>query len=143
MKIAIGCDHGGYALKETLKQYLIGKGYEVEDCGTDSMDSCNYPVFARRSAECVASGACAFGIVVCTTGEGVCITANKVPGIRCGLIYNKDVAYLTRNHNDANMMAIGAKYTSEEEAKAYVDIFLSAEFAGGRHKVRVDMIEKA
>ena len=127
MKISLASDHGGYLLKEDIKNYLLEKGYEVMDCGTNSL---------------VSNGTCQYGIVVCTTGEGVCMTANKEHGIRCGLVYNEDVARLTREHNNANMMAIGAKFTSKEQALKYVDIFLNTEFLGGRHLRRVELIEK-
>lgn len=142
MKLSLGCDHGGYLLKEEIKSYLLSLGHEVVDCGTNSLDSCNYPVFARAAAKKVASKECELGILVCTSGEGVCMTANKVKGVRCGLVYNVDVAHLIREHNDANMMAIGAKFTSLETAKEYVDTFLNAKFEGGRHVLRVQLIEE-
>ena len=142
MKLSLGCDHGGYLLKEEIKTYLLSLGHEVVDCGTNSLDSCNYPVFARAAAKKVASKECELGILVCTSGEGVCMTANKVKGVRCGLVYNVDVAHLIREHNDANMMAIGAKFTSLETAKEYVDTFLNAKFEGGRHVLRVQLIEE-
>ena len=142
MKLSLGCDHGGYLLKEEIKTYLLSLGHEVVDCGTNSLDSCNYPVFARAAAKKVASKECELGILVCTSGEGVSMTANKVKGVRCGLVYNIDVAHLIREHNDANMMAIGAKFTSLETAKEYVDTFLNAKFEGGRHVLRVQLIEE-
>ena len=142
MKLSLGCDHGGYLLKEEIKTYLLSLGHEVVDCGTNSLDSCNYPVFARAAAKKVASKECELGILVCTSGEGVCMTANKVKGVRCGLVYNIDVAHLIREHNDANMMAIGAKFTSLETAKEYVDTFLNAKFEGGRHVLRAQLIEE-
>lgn len=142
MKLSLGCDHGGYLLKEEIKTYLLSLGHEVVDCGTNSLDSCNYPVFARAAAKKVASKECELGILICTSGEGVCMTANKVKGVRCGLVYNVDVAHLIREHNDANMMAIGAKFTSLETAKEYVDTFLNAKFEGGRHVLRVQLIEE-
>lgn len=141
MRIALGCDHGGYLLKESIKAYLLNKGYEVIDEGTNSMDSCDYPFYAHAAAKKVAIKECEFGIVVCTTGEGVCMSANKEKGVRCGLVYNSDVARLIRQHNNANMMALGAKYVSFEEAKQYIDLFLSTEFEGGRHIARVEKIE--
>ena len=142
MKLSLGCDHGGYLLKEEIKTYLLSLGHEVVDCGTNSLDSCNYPVFARAAAKKVASKECELGILICTSGEGVGMTANKVKGGRCGLVYNIDVAHLIREHNDANMMAIGAKFTSLETAKEYVDTFLNAKFEGGRHVLRVQLIEE-
>ncbi|HHT66625.1 MAG TPA: ribose 5-phosphate isomerase B [Erysipelotrichaceae bacterium] len=141
MKIAIGCDHGGFSLKEQLKRYLIYEGYDVRDVGTYSKDSCNYPEFAIKCAEMVKDGTCDFGVVVCTTGEGVAMTANKIKGIRAGIAYNNDVARLMREHNDANVIAFGANFTSFEEAKERIDIFLNARFFGGRHATRVQMIK--
>ncbi|MFA6830214.1 MAG: ribose 5-phosphate isomerase B [Bacilli bacterium] len=142
MKIALASDHGGYLLKEDVKSYLSEKGYEVVDCGTNSLESCNYPVYARLASKKVSSGECEFGFVICTTGEGVSITANKEKGIRCGIGFNEDVIHLLREHNNCNMMAMGAKYTTSEEAHKYIDIFLSTPFAGGRHQIRVDLIEE-
>lgn len=142
MKISLASDHGGFLLKEEIKKHLLNKGYEVLDCGTSNLDSCDYPIFSRKASELVATGDCQYGIVVCTTGEGVCMTSNKTKGIRCGLVYNNEVASLIREHNNANMMAIGAKYTSVSEALKYVDIFLNTEFQGGRHLRRVNLIEK-
>ena len=138
MKISIASDHGGFLLKEELKDYLTSLGHEIVDCGTNSLESCDYPDFAQKAARLVADGTCERGIEVCTTGEGVCICANKVPGIRCGLIYNEEVSVLTREHNDVNMIAMGAKFTSFETAKKYVDNFLNTPFAGGRHIKRVE-----
>lgn len=140
-QIALACDHGGFLLKEDVKTYLESKGYQVIDFGTNSTESCNYPEFAKKAAEFVAEHEGSKGIVICTTGEGVMMTANKVKGIRCGLVYNDDVASLIVRHNKANMMSMGAKYTTKEQAYRYIDIFLSSEFEGGRHQIRVDMIE--
>ena len=140
-QIALACDHGGFLLKEDVKTYLESKGYQVIDFGTNSTESCNYPEFAKKAAEFVAEHEGSKGIVICTTGEGVMMTANKVKGIRCGLVYNDDVASLIVRHNKANMMSMGAKYTTKEQAQRYIDIFLSSEFEGGRHQIRVDMIE--
>ena len=140
MKIAIGSDHGGYDLKEQLKYYLTKNGYEVIDVGTYSKDSCNYPEYAIKCARQVSEGVCRFGIVVCTTGEGVTMAANKVKGVRAGLAYNADVARLMREHNDANVMTLGAKFTTFKEASERLDAFLNAKFLEGRHAVRVQMI---
>lgn len=140
-QIALACDHGGFVLKEDVKAYLESKGYQVIDFGTNSTESCNYPEFAKKAAEFVSKHEGSKGIVICTTGEGVMMTANKVKGIRCGLVYNEDVASLIVRHNKANMMSLGAKYTTKEQAYRYIDIFLSSEFEGGRHQIRVDMIE--
>ena len=141
MKIAIASDHGGYDLKEQLKYYLTKNGHEVTDVGTYSKDSCHYPEFAIKCANQVSDGTCRFGIIVCTTGEGVAMAANKVKGVRAGIAYNTDVARLMREHNDANIIALGAKYTSLPEAIERIDEFLNAKFLEGRHSIRVQMIK--
>ena len=141
MKIAIGSDHGGFLLKEDLKKYLLDNGYEVEDVGTYSLDSCHYPEFAIKCANLVKDGKCKFGVVVCTTGEGVTMAANKIKGIRAGLAYNVEVARLMREHNDANVITFGAKYTTKDEAISRLKEFLNAEFLKGRHEIRVQMIK--
>jgi len=138
--IAIACDHGAYALKETLKKHLEKKGLEYKDFGTYSLDSCDYPDFAAPAAQAVASGECDRGIVLCTTGIGVSITANKVKGIRCALLSDVMSARLTRQHNDTNMMAIGAGVVGEMLALEIIDTWLGTEFEGGRHQRRVDKI---
>ena len=140
MKIAIGSDHGGYDLKEQLKYYLTKNGYEVMDVGTYSKDSCHYPEFAIKCARQVSEGVCQFGVIICTTGEGVTMAANKIKGVRAGLAYNTDVARLMREHNDANVMTLGAKYTTFKEASERLDTFLNTKFLEGRHAVRVQMI---
>ena len=143
MKVSMGCDHGAYGLKETLKEYLTKKGYEIEDCGCYSEESCDYPDMARAAAEKVASGECERGIVLCTTGIGVSITANKVKGVRAALCHNEDCAKMTRLHNDSNVIAMGAKYVEPELAKKMVDIFLETAFSEEeRHQRRVNKIEK-
>ena len=142
MKIAIGCDHGGFELKEQLRRYLTREGHEVIDCGTDSVESVHYPVFAKVVAKNVLAGRVDRGIVVCTTGEGVAITANRFKGIRCGIAYNDEVTRLMRAHNNANMISFGARFTSLEDAIKRVNVFLNTEFEGGRHQVRVDMIDE-
>lgn len=142
MKISLACDHGGFLLKEEIKNYLSNKGIEVVDCGTNSTDSCDYPIFARKAALLVSNKECELGIVVCTSGEGVCMTANKIKSIRCGLVYNNEVASLIRVHNNANMMALGAKYITSSEALQYVETFLNSKFEGGRHIKRVELIEE-
>ena len=136
--IAIACDHGAYALKEAVKAHLTEKGYEVRDFGTNSTESCDYPDFAGPAALAVASGECEKGIVLCTTGIGVSITANKVRGIRCALLHDLLSAKMTRQHNDTNMMALGAAVTGEKLALAIVDVWLTTEFEGGRHQRRID-----
>ena len=141
MKISIGCDHAGYNYKEEIKKYLREKGHEVIDVGTNSLDSCDYPIFGRAAAELVAKGEVNFGIVVCSSGEGIMMTANKVKGVRCGLAYNDDVARLIRQHNNANMIGFGANFMELKDVLRRIDIFLSTEFEGGRHQRRVSEIE--
>ena len=142
MRIAIGCDHGGYELKEQLRRYLGGNGYEVIDCGTDSVESVHYPVFAKLVARKILKGEADFGVVICTTGEGVCITANRFKGIRCGIAYNDEVARLMRAHNNANIISFGARFTPLEDAIRRLEIFLKTPFEGGRHQIRVEMIDE-
>ena len=135
--IAIASDHGGYRLKEHIKAYLAAKGITCEDFGTDSTDSCDYPVFGEAAARAVAEGRCERGIVICTTGIGISITANKVKGIRCALCGDALSAEMTRRHNDANMLAMGAGIVGPMTAERIVDTFLSTGFEGGRHERRV------
>ena len=142
LKISIGSDHGGFAYKEAIKKHLEGK-YEVIDVGTYSEESCHYPEFGLKAARLVGSGECQFGIVVCTSGEGIMISANKVKGVRCGMGYNDEVTALSRMHNDANMIAFGQKFMALEDVLRRVDIFLSTKFEGGRHEVRVQLIKDA
>lgn len=142
MKLSIGCDHGGYEAKELVKEYLENKGYEVIDCGTFSTESCDYPVFAKKAAEIVASGEAEKGILICSSGEGVCICANKVRGIRCGIGYNDEVSHLLVEHNHANMIAFGAKFMAIKDIIHRIDIFLNSKPLGDRHQRRVDLIEK-
>ena len=141
MKISIGCDHGGYALKEHVKAYLEEKGHEILDCGTYSTESCDYPDFGNAAAQAVADGKCERGIVICTTGIGISIAANKVRGVRCALCSETLSAEMTRRHNDANMLAMGAGLTGKNMAERIVDVFLATEFEGGRHQRRVDKLE--
>ena len=136
--IALASDHGAYALKELVKKHLQDRGLEVKDFGTYSKDSCDYPDFAGPAAQAVASGACDRGIVLCTTGIGVSITANKIKGIRCALLSDLMSARLTRQHNDTNMMAMGAGVVGEMLALEIVDTWLDTEFQGGRHQRRID-----
>lgn len=142
MRIAIGCDHGGYELKEQLRRYLSNKGYEVIDCGTDSVESVHYPVFAKMVAKNVLNGNADRGIVACTTGEGVAMAANRYKGIRCGIAYNNEVARLMRAHNDANILALGARFTPLEDAINRVELFLNTNFEGGRHQTRIEMLDE-
>ena len=139
MKIAIACDHGALDMKNMLVSYLKDQGHEVADFGTHTTASCDYPEFAAAAARSVAAGECERGIVLCTTGIGVSITANKVKGIRCALLSDLVSARLTREHNDNNMMAMGAGIVGDILARQIVDIWLSTEFSGGeRHQRRID-----
>lgn len=138
MKIALACDHGGLELKLKIKEHLIERGFEVEDFGTHTKDSCDYPDYAAPAAKAVASGECDRGILVCTTGIGVSITANKVRGIRCALLSDTVSARMTRQHNNTNMMALGQGIVGEKLALEIVDIWLDTAFDGGRHQRRID-----
>ena len=138
MKIALGCDHGALALKNKLVSHLEAKGYEVCDFGTYTLDSCDYPIYAAAAARAVAAGECDRGIVLCTTGIGVSIAANKIKGIRCALLHDLESARLTRLHNDTNMMALGAAVLEEAFALELVDTWLTTEFSGdARHARRI------
>ena len=136
MKIALGCDHGGYELKQHIIKVLEKLGHEVEDFGCYSLESCDYPDFGAAAARAVAEGKCDRGIVICTTGIGVSIAANKVPGIRCALCTDSLQAEMTRRHNDANMMALGAGVTGPNLAKRMLELFLNTEFEGGKPRFR-------
>jgi ribose 5-phosphate isomerase B len=138
MTIAIGCDHGGFPMKQEVLKYLESKGISYKDFGTYSTESCDYPTFAEAAARAVSSGECDKGIVVCTTGVGVSICANKVKGIRCALCSEPLSAEMTRRHNDANMLAIGGALIGVNMMQRIVDVFLDTEFEGGRHQRRVD-----
>ncbi len=140
MKISIACDHGAFELKERLKAHLIKQGHEVVDCGTHSRESCDYPDYARAAALLVADGTCQRGVVLCTTGIGVSMVANKVKGVRCALCHEPLSAEMTRRHNDANVLAMGAGVTGGNLAERILDVFLSTEFEGGRHQRRVDKV---
>jgi len=141
MKIAIGCDHGALALKNKLVQHLQEQGYEVKDFGTYTLDSCDYPDFAAAAARAVASGECEKGIVLCTTGIGVSIAANKIKGIRCALLSDLMTARMTRGHNDTNMMAMGAGVVGEMLALKIADTWLGTPFSGDeRHQRRIDKV---
>lgn len=140
MKIAIACDHGGLNLKNAVKKYLVDNGYEVKDFGTDSTASCDYPDYALPAAEAVANGECERGIVICSTGIGVSIVANKVPGVRCAHCHDSYCAEFTRLHNNSNVLALGEKVVGVGYALKIVETFLKTEFEGGRHQRRVDKI---
>ena len=141
MKIAVACDHGALALKNKVIAHLEAKGYEVVNYGTDTLDSCDYPDFVAPAAKAVASGECDKGILMCTTGIGVSIAANKVHGIRCALLSDKMSARLTREHNDTNMMAMGAGVIGEMLALEIVDIWVETDFSHNeRHQRRIDKV---
>lgn len=143
MKIAIGCDHGGFALKEELRKELEKEGYVLQDFGCFSTESTDYPIYAFAAAEAVARGEAERGIVICTTGIGVSICANKVKGIRCALCGDPVSARLTREHNDANMLALGAGTVSLEQAREITAVWLKTPFSQGeRHKRRIALISK-
>ena len=140
MKISIASDHGGFDLKESIIQHLKELGHEVIDEGTYDKASVDYPLFARKTANDVAEKRAEFGILCCTSGEGIMITANKVKGIRCGIGYNDEVAAKMREHNDCNIIAFGGSYMDANDVLKRVDIFLNTPFEGGRHQRRVDEI---
>ena len=142
MKIAVASDHGGYLLKETVKKHLEDRGIEVLDLGTHSEESVDYPVYGRLCGETVANGEADLGVVCCGTGIGISIAANKVKGIRCGLCTSVEMAHLTKQHNNANILALGGRMTAPELALAIVDEWLDTEFEGGRHQRRVDMLNE-
>lgn len=143
MRIAMASDHGGFALKQAVAAYLQERGHQVEDFGCHSTESCDYPDFAGAAAKAVASGACERGIVVCSTGIGISIAANKVSGIRCALCGDLFSVEMTRRHNDANMLALGAGITGPLMARQIVTAFLTHEFEGGRHQRRIDKMMAA
>lgn len=142
MKIAIGADHAGFALKEKLRDRLKAQGHEVSDFGTTSTDSVDYPDFAEKVSSAVVHGEAEKGILVCSSGVGMSIAANKINGIRAALGTSEEEVGYVRRHNDANILAIGAKYTEEDLAGKLSDVFLSSEFEGGRHARRLEKIEK-
>lgn len=140
--IALACDHGGFDLMSKVKKFLSSKKLAFEDFGTFSMESCDYPVLAKRAAASILSGKCSKGIFICTTGIGMSIVANKIPGIRAALCTNVYMAAMTRSHNDANVLCLGAKVTDTDLSIEIVDVFLSTDFCGEqKHVRRVDMLE--
>ena len=139
--IAIGCDHAAVALKETVIKFLTENGYEVKDFGANAGESVDYPDKALLVAECVASGEADKGIIICGTGIGVSIAANKVKGIRCALCSDTFSAHATREHNDANVLCLGGRVIGPAVANQMVDLFIDTEFEGGRHETRVNMIK--
>ena len=140
MHIHIGSDHAGFELKEAMKAYLAGEGHVVTDVGARSEESVDYPVFARTVGEAVADGTAEAGVLVCGTGLGMAIAANKVPGVRAVQLTDPTFAELTRRHNDANVLTLAGRFTDLETAKRIVDVFLATPFEGGRHAKRVDQI---
>jgi len=142
MRIALGTDHAGFQLKEHLKQYLITLGHEVMDFGTHTEESVDYPVYVRPAAEAVADGECDRGIVLGGSGNGEAICANRIKGVRCALCWSVQVAELARQHNDANVISLGARLTSEADAEAIVKVWLSTPFDGGRHEKRIRMLDE-
>ena len=141
MKISVGCDHGALALKNLVAEHLRKQGHEVMDFGTHTTDSCDYPDFAAAAARAVADGTCDRGIVLCTTGIGVSITANKIKGVRCALLSDLMTARMTREHNDTNMMALGAGVVGEMLALQIVDTWIGTAFSGNeRHQRRIDKV---
>lgn len=141
MKIALGSDHGGYALKCEIIKMLEQQGHTIHDFGCHSTESCDYPIFGEATARAVASGEYERGIVICTTGIGISIAANKVKGIRCANCSDTLGAEMTRRHNNANMLAFGAGLVGPNLAKRMVEVFLSTEFEGGRHQRRVGLLD--
>ena len=141
MKIAIGCDHGGYALKLAVKKHLEEKGYEVVDYGCHSTESVDYPVYGEKVGRAVAGGECELGVLICGTCIGISLAANRVKGVRAAVCSEPYSAEMTRRHNNANIIAFGARVVGEGTAMTIVDAFLGAQFEGGRHARRVDMLE--
>jgi len=142
MKIALAADHGGFALKENIKAALIEKGHEILDLGTNGEESVDYPVFGKACAEAVAKGEAERGIVCCGTGIGISIAANKVKGIRCAIATSEEYARLAAEHNHANMLALGGRFTDTEEALRYIDIWLATPWGEARHTRRVAMLNE-
>ncbi len=140
--IALASDHAGFELKEAIKKHLVENNYDITDFGTNSDASCDYPVFAKKAAQAVSSGVCEKGIVCCGTGIGVSITANKFKGIRCALCTDEYTAWMAKRHNNANMVAFGARVLDTETVLKLVDVWLNTEFEQGRHQRRIDMIEE-
>ncbi len=141
MKIAIATDHAGFEYKEAIKKHLIQQGHKVKDFGTFSNESCDYPDFIRPAAKAVASGDFERGIVLGGSGNGEAMVANKVKGVRCGLAWNIDSAKLARQHNNANVLSLGQRMMSQQQALDIVDVFLTTDFEGGRHQRRVEKID--
>ena len=143
MKVAVGSDHKGVELKDKVKQLLVRLGHEVTDFGTNSSDSVDYPDYGLKVARAVALSKVDRGVTVCWTGNGMNMVANKVPGVRAGMALNAEMAYLTRLHNDANVLTLAAKYTPEDQLEEIITKFIETEFEGGRHAARVEKIRSA
>lgn len=137
LPLALGCDHAGFELKEAVKKLLQENGWTVEDKGTYNTDSTDYPDYAHPVADMVSTGAASVGVLICGSGNGVCMTANKHTGVRAALCWNEEIAALARQHNDANIICIPARFVSQEQAFSMLDTFLSIAFEGGRHERRV------
>jgi len=140
MKIVVGSDHGGFAYKAEVIKHLEEAGYEVMDVGTYSNESCNYAEYGIEAAQLISKGEADYGILICNTGEGISMAANKIKGIRCGIGYDDEVVAFTRKHNNANMISFGANFMKLEDVLKRIDIFLHTEFEGGRHEKRVQTI---
>lgn len=138
--IPIGCDHAGFELKQKVVEYLINKGFDVKDFGTHSADSIDYPDYGHPVAELVEKNSDMLGIVICGSGNGINMTVNKHQGIRSALCWNKEIASLARQHNNANIIALPARFINENDAIEMIDVFLSTEFEGGRHQNRINKI---
>src|SRR3954470_11156992 len=138
MRIAIGADHAGYELKQKIKEYLLKQGHDLQDEGTNSTESVDYPDFARKVGEDVAARSVDLGILVCGSGIGMAIAANKVPGVRAANVSSEYEAQMSREHNDANVLTLGSRILDEPTAEKIVDVWLKTAFAGGRHQKRVD-----
>ena len=139
-KVALASDHAGFKLKEKIKELLTSKGYQFNDFGTNSAESCDYADYAHPMADAVENGNCDFGISVCGSGNGINMTVNKHQGIRAALCWNKEISYMARLHNDANICSLPARFISEQEAADIIEAFINTPFEGGRHQQRIDKI---
>ncbi len=142
MKIAIGADHAGYMLKEQVKAFLKSKDIDFKDYGTFKIESCDYPEYAYKVGQAIVNGEADLGILICGTGIGMSITANKIKGIRAALVHNEQTAKLSRQHNDANVLCMGGRILEEEAALKIVDVWLNTSFEGGRHEKRLKLINQ-
>lgn len=142
MKIAIASDHGGFELKQKLIEYYAKQGVALDDLGTHTTESCDYPLIARKMTDAILSGRAENGILICGTGIGISIAANRVKGIRAALLYNEEVAHLAKEHNNANIAVFGGRMQKFEDVVRYLDIFLRAEFEGGRHLRRINELDE-